>query len=242
MSTNSTSIAVGELRVDLVRKDIKNLHLGVYPPNGRVRIAVPLNIPDDAVRAAITRKMAWIKKQQAEFLKQERQGPREGVSGETYYFFGEKRRMKLVDSTKRGEIKLPSKKYIELHIDVDASTEKKLLVIDRWYRAELLNYIERVLPHWQEVTALVPNSWSIRKMKTRWGSCDGEQRKLTFNLELVKKSPQCLDYILVHELIHLVEPLHNDNFVKLMDAHLPNWRAHKDLLQSSPLVHTEWDY
>jgi predicted metal-dependent hydrolase len=242
VSTEGAIRTISGLEVELVRKDIKNLHLGVYPPHGRIRVAAPLIISDDAIEHFVIRKMAWIKRQRNNFLKQERFTPRQGLSGEDYFLFGQRLMLRVVDSPLRGKIVRTGLTSLELRVASDLDESARLRIIERWYRKELSKKIEEVLPRWEKVVGVSPDSWGIRKMKTQWGSFSGKNSKIWINLELAKKPQECLDYLIVHELVHLLEPSHNDHFTALMDQFMPTWRIKRDLLNSAPLVHNDWDY
>jgi predicted metal-dependent hydrolase len=242
VSTEGAIRTISGLEVELVRKDIKNLHLGVYPPNGRIRVAAPLITTDDAIEHFVIRKMAWIKKHRTNFFRQERFAPRQAVSGESYYLFGQRLTLRVVDSSSRGRIVRTGLASLELRVAPHLDQSVRLRIIERWYRKELSNVIEEVLPRWEKVVGVFPDSWGIRKMKTRWGSYSRKHSKIWVNLELAKKPRECLDFLIIHELVHLLEPSHNDNFTALMDKFMPAWRNKRDLLNSAPLVHNDWDY
>lgn len=230
------------MAVDVVRKAIKNLHLGVYPPYGRVRVAVPLTVKDEIVRLAVIDKWGWIKRQQAKFVGQVRQSKREMVSGESHYFMGKHYRLKVIERNQPPEAKIKNKSFIELYVRPNTTVEKREQVLQDWYRAQLKELVPEYLVKWQPVIGVQPVEWQIKKMKTKWGSCNIEARRIWFNLELAKKPVKCLEYILVHELVHLLERHHSDRFMGLMDRFMPNWRMHRDVLNQSPLAHEDWQY
>jgi hypothetical protein len=241
MNTEKRQITVKGLSVQVVRKAIKNLHLGVYPPNGRVRVAVPLRVNDAAVRLALVGKLGWIKRQRVKFEAQPRQSKREMVSGESHYFLGRRYRLSVIPQEGAPKV-LTRKKLIELHVRRETSAPQRERVLRRWYRQRLKEMIPPLVEKWQEVLGVRIAEWGIKKMKTRWGTCNPDARRIWLNLELAKKPSQCLEYILVHELTHLVERHHNDRFVSLMNRHLPNWRQHRQVLNSEPLAHDTWTY
>lgn len=243
MNTDAASqITVSGLPVRIVRKDIKNLHLGVYPPNGKVRVAAPLAVSDEAVRRAVIGKLRWIRRQCARFEGQARQSPREYVSGESHFFLGRRYRLRLVRSPGRARVVLPNHKRLELHVPAQFTVQQRHRAIQEWYRQELRALIPPLMEKWQERLGVGPSEWGIRKMKTRWGSCKPESSKVWLNLELAKKPVQCLEYIIAHELTHLLERNHNDRFISILNQHMPGWRTHRDLLNSEPLAHEEWRY
>lgn len=243
MSIETSQITVSGLRVSIVRKAIKNLHLGVYPPNGRVRVAAPLAVTNDAVRLAVIGKLGWIKRQQARFKAQPRQSEREMVSGESHYFLGRRYRLRVIQKT-RGPAKvvLRNRSTIELRVSAETSTEQRERVLHHWYRRQLRALIPPLIEKWESVLGVQVADWGIKKMKTKWGACTVEARRIWLNLELAKKPVQCIEFIIVHELAHLIERHHNDRFVSIMDTHLPHWRFLQQELNAAPLAHENWIY
>ena len=240
MSTESHQITIGDLTVEVVRKDIKNLHLGVYPPNGRVRVAAPLVISDEAVRLAVIGKLGWIKRQQARFEAQPRQSQREMVNGESHYFLGQRYRLRVLAYTGPPRIRCNGADFLDLFVRSETTAAQRRRVLEDWYRDQLRGQIPALLAQWQPVLGVAAAEWGIKKMKTRWGSCNISARRVWFNLELAKKPVRCLEYVVVHELVHLLERNHNDRFKALMDQHLPTWRACRDELNRAPLGHEQW--
>lgn len=228
--------------MEVVRKDIKNLHLGVYPPNGRVRVAAPLAVSDDAIRLAVIGKLAWIRRQREKFENQPRQTAREAVSGESHYLFGRRYRLSIMKTTGRPEVLLRTKTKMELHVPARATKAERLAVLDRWYREQLRSSAGPLLEEWQDFIGVRLEFWGVKRMKTKWGSCNHQTKRIWLNAELAKKPLACVEYIVVHELVHLLEPSHGDRFVALMDEHLPDWRQRRVLLNSSPLAHDSWTY
>lgn len=242
MNTETRKITVSGLRVEIVRKDIKNLHLGVYPPYGRVRVAVPLRVSDDAVRLAVIGRLGWIKRQRARFEAQPRQSGREMVSGESHYFLGQRYRLRVVSHDGAGKVLMRNKLAIELHVRRGTSTEQRERILQRWYRQQLKELIPPLLERWEAKLGVRVANWGIKRMKTKWGACNADARRIWLNLELAKKPAQCLEYILVHELVHLLERTHNGRFMAIMDQHLPVWRLHRQELNAAPLAHESWTY
>ena len=242
MTTDSHNITVSGLSVEVVRKNIKNLHLGVYPPLGRVRVAAPLAVSDDAVRLAVVGKLGWIKRQRAKFQAQPRQSQRRMVSGESHYFMGQRYRLRVVEGSTPMRVALRGKAALDLFVRPETSTERREELLQAFYRAELKSLIPVLLDKWQPILGVEAYAWGIKKMKTKWGTCNIAARRIWLNLELAKKPIQCLEYILVHELLHLIERHHNDRFRGLMDQHLPQWQARRDELNSSLLADERWDH
>jgi predicted metal-dependent hydrolase len=240
MNIEGHRITVGGLRVDVVRKKIKNLHLGVYPPQGRVRVAAPLSVSDDAVRLAVVNRLAWIKRQRAKFDTQPRQTARNYVSGETHFFLGRRYRLNLIDGERAGRVSIRNSHKIDLSVRAGSDRTVRERVVLKWYRQELRDQAVALIEKWAAKMKLPAPAWGIKRMKTKWGSCNIEARRIWLNLELIKKPPQCLEYIIVHELMHFFERRHSDRFVELMDSFLPHWRTVRDELNAEPLAHESW--
>lgn len=239
-STNPRHIIVGGVRVEVVRKDIKNLHLGVYPPKGRVRVAAPLVLSDEAVRLAVVEKLAWIKKHKARFEKQSRQSQREMVNGESHYFLGQRYRLRVHEQAGSPKVALRGVAIIDLFARPGTSSEQREAILLGWYREQLKILLPSLLEKWQAIIGVQASSWGIKKMRTKWGSCSIKVRRIWLNLELAKRPTQCLEYVLVHELVHLLERHHNERFMALMDQFMPHWRQSRDMLNEVPLGHEDW--
>jgi predicted metal-dependent hydrolase len=240
MSTEDAQIVVGGLKVDVVRKPIKNLHLGVYPPHGRVRVAAPLAVSEDAVRLAIVTRMGWIKRQRAKFEAQPRQSERSYVTGESHYFLGQRYRLNLVEGARVGHVHVRNSRSLDLHVRTNSDQASRERVFMTWYREELRSRLAPLVEKWAAVMEIQMPAWGIKKMKTKWGTCNTEARRIWLNLELIKKPPQCLEYIVVHELAHFFERSHSDRFVSTMDKAMPTWRLVRDELNAEPLSHEAW--
>jgi predicted metal-dependent hydrolase len=210
MNTETHQITVSGIAVEVVRKAIKNLHLGVYPPHGRVRVAAPLAVSDEAVRLAVIGKLSWIKRQRAKFEAQARQSRREMVSGESHYFMGQRYRLRIIEHPGPGKVALRNKSFMNLYVRSETNAEQREQVLQRWYRKQLKALILPMLEKWQAVLGVQAADWGIKKMKTKWGGCTIKAGRIWINLELAKKPIQCLEYIIVHELVHLLERHHNE--------------------------------
>ena len=235
-------ITVGNITVDVVRKDIKNMHLAVYPPTGRVRIAAPLRVGEEAIRLFAVSKLGWIKRHQRKFEKQPRETSREFKERESHYFQGRRYLLRLKETTGAGYVDLKGKTYLDLYVKSDAERDYKHNVLQEWYRKELKQVIPGIVEHWEKILGLTVNDWCVKQMKTKWGSCNIEERRIWLNLELAKKPIQCLEYIIVHEMVHLLERHHNDRFRAHMDHYLPTWKQSKDTLNRMPFGHADWHY
>ena len=234
-------IKLGDIQIDVEQKDVKNIHLSVYPPNGKVRIAAPERMDIDTIRVFAINKLKWIRKQQASFENQERETPREYLTKESHYFKGDRYLLKVIEVDKKPRVVLKHSK-IELYVRPNTSTEKRKEIMDEWYRDQLKKVIPKMITKWEKKIGVKSNDFGIKKMLTKWGSCNIEAKRIWLNLELAKKPVECLEYIVVHELIHLLERKHNDRFVKFMDEFLPKWRFYRDELNKLPFRHADWKY
>jgi predicted metal-dependent hydrolase len=239
MSTASPYLTVRGINVDVVYKDIKNLHIGVYPPMGRVRVAAPERLDDSQVRLAVIQRLPWIKKQREQLRSAARQSEREMTTGESHYVWGVRHRLKVVERPGRSHIETDGDRLL-LYVPAGADSQARRLVLDRWYRAQLRHELQPLLARWEQTLGMSVPRWSIRRMKTKWGSCNRETRHIWFNVELAKKHPDCLEYIVVHEMTHYLDRNHGVGFASLMDAQLPDWRSRRDLLNDAPLADEKW--
>ena len=240
MSTKRRHITVSGIPVEIVRKDIKNVHLGVYPPQGRVRIAVPLHVDDDAARLAVATRLGWIQRQRARLEDQDRQSEREMVTGESHYLHGRRYRLQVIQRPGPGEIRLVNNSILELGVRPGTDRDRRWALLEEWYRRQLREQTAELITTWEPVIGVDVSAWGIRKMKTRWGSCNTTAQRIWLNLELVKKPLSCLEYVVVHEMVHLLERRHNDRFRAYMDKFLPQWRLLRDELNRAPLAHEPW--
>lgn len=220
-----TKLIIDDIEIEITKKNIKNIHLSVHPPNGEVRISAPKMMADDAIRLFAVSKIPWIKKQQAKFENQERIPELEYVSGESHYYFGERYLLNVIyGSSNKSKVKIRNKKYIELYVKEGSSKEKREGIMKEWYRKELKSIIPFIINKWEKIMELTVEEWGVKQMKTRWGTCNPNAKRIWLNLELAKKSPRCLEYIIVHEMAHLLERGHGERFKAIMDKHYPNWR------------------
>lgn len=235
-------IVIKNIIIDVVRKNIKNLHLAVYPPEGRIRIATPLNVTDEAVRLFAISKMAWIKKNQEKFKSQQRQPERRFITGESHYFRGQRYRMNVVTHIGNPKVVIRSKKYIDLYVKEGYSQEQRENVMTNWYRKNLKEQIPALIGKWEKIIGVNVNQWEVKRMKTKWGTCNREAKRIWLNLELAKKPEHCLEYIIVHEIVHFLERNHTEKFVVYMDKFMQQWREYKKELNQYPLTYVDWTY
>lgn len=234
-------LQLGNITIDVETKDIKNIHLSVYPPNGKVRIAAPEHMELDTIRVFAINKLKWIKKQQATFINQVRETPREYIEKESHYFQGERYLLNVIEHEAKPKVVL-NHKTIELYVRPNTTTKKRKSILDEWYRAEMKKIIPPLLKKWEKKIGVKASDFGVKLMRTKWGSCNIESKRIWLNLELAKKPLICLEYILVHELIHLLERNHNDRFISYMNEFMPKWRFHRDELNRLPFRHTDWKY
>lgn len=242
MRVERSVMRIGEFEVEVVRKDIKHLHLRVDAVDGRVRVSAPRRLSDDAVRVAVVPRLGWIRRQQAKFAGQERQSQREMVTGESHYVQGRRYRLEVVEHRGPPAVQLMNGGTVSLRVRPGSDRERRERVLREWYRGLLREEIPVLIAKWEPVLGVTVAEWGIKRMKTRWGSCNTTARRIWLNLELAKKPPACLEYIVVHEMVHLLERRHNDRFRAYMDRFLPGWRLQRDELNRAPLGHEEWEY
>ncbi len=242
MTEQRYEITVGGVEVEVVRKAIQNLHLAVYPPDGRVRLAVPDRIGDDAARLAVVDHLGWIHRQQKAFERQPRQSAREMVAGESHYVWGRRRRLRVVEHPGAPRVVVRGASVLDLYVRPDASTEQREAALLAWYRSQTKMRVPALIAAWEPVVGVTVADWGVKRMRTKWGSCSAEAQRIWLNLELAKKPPECLEYIVVHEMTHLLERHHNDRFRSLMDGFLPSWRIAREALNRAPLAHEDWTY
>ena len=238
----TSQITVSDYKIDVVRKSIKNLHLSVYPPTGRIRIAVPKQMDDESIRLHIVSKLGWIKKHIARFEQVERLSHREYITGESHYLEGKRYLLNVIPDSSINRIKLRGGAYIDLYEKPGTPIVHRPLMMQEWYRARLKARVEPLIKKWQEIIGVQINEWAIKQMKTKWGSCNIEKKRIWINLELAKKPEHCLEYIIVHEMVHFLERNHTERFVAHMDKFIPLWRNHKQELNQFPLAHEDWSY
>jgi predicted metal-dependent hydrolase len=221
-------LTVGGIAIEVVFKDIKNVHLSVYPPMGRVRIAAPARMSLDTIRLYAIAKLDWIKKQQQKLRGQERETPREYLDRESHYVWGRRYLLKVVEADQIPTVELKHNQMV-LTVRPGAGKEKREDVVAAWYREQLRLAMSPLITKWEVLIGVKANRIFVQRMKTKWGSCNPHNRSIRLNSELAKKPSECLEYVIVHELVHLLEPTHNQRFVALMDKFMPQ-------------SHAEWEY
>lgn len=223
-------ISVVDISIEVEWKDIKNIHLTIYPPDARIHISAPLQMTEDAIRLFIINKRPWINQRVSQILGQNRQTPREYVSGENHYFKGQRYRLKVIYHNAPPKVEIHGNEYIKLFVREGATEERRAEVLKEWYRAEFKALLPALIAKWEEILGVKANKWEVKQMKTLWGSCNHRTRNILFNLELIKKPLHCIEYVVVHELLHVRIRLHNEEFAALMTRYFPNWRQIKEEL------------
>ena len=240
-SMNTKQIDVGGIPVDVVFKKIKNIHLSVHPPTGRVRISAPRWMNIDTIRVYAISKIDWIRKHQKKFQEQAREANREYIDRESHYVWGKRYLLKVNEENHPPSVELKHNQMI-LTVRPKSTIAKREAVVTAWYREQIAHAVVPLLTNWEPVLGVKVSAVHVRRMKTLWGSCTPKKRTIRLNTELAKKPPECLEYVLVHELVHILEPSHNARFVSLMDKFMPQWRHIRDELNRAPLGHVEWEY
>ena len=234
-------VELGDIAVDVVLKNIKNVHLSVYPPSGRVRISAPLRMSLDTIRVFAISKLGWIKRQQRKLREQERETPREYLDRESHYVWGKRYLLSVVE---RDHAPAVSLKHSRMILTVRAGTDEavKEAIVAQWYREQLKAVVPELIAKWEPLLGVSVSRVFVQQMKTKWGSCNPRAHTIRLNTELAKKPKECLEYIVAHEMVHLLEPTHNARFVALMDQFMPQWQFFRQRLNRLPVRHAHWDY
>lgn len=240
-SMNIEQIEVGGISVDVVFKDIKNVHLSVHPPTGRVRIAAPERMNLNTVRVYAISKIDWIKKHQRKFQKQERETRRDYLDRESHYVWGKRYLLKVKEENQAPSVELRHSQMI-LTVRPGATREKREAILTAWYRDQIRAAVTPLISKCEAILGVQANNIIVRRMKTKWASCNPHSGNIHLNAELAKKPRECLEYVLMHEMVHLLEPSHNATFTSLMDKFMPQWRFIRDELNRAPLGHVDWEY
>jgi len=224
-----------------VLKDIKNIHLSVHPPTGRVTVSAPTRMSLDTIRVFAISKLGWIRQQQRKLQEQDRETPREYLDRESHYVWGKRYLLKVIERDQPPSVEL---KHSRMHVYVRQGTDeaKRQMIVEEWYREQLKRAVPPAIAKWETELGVKVERWFVQQMKTKWGSCNHRARTIRLNTDLAKKPRECLDYLIVHELVHLLEPTHNARFVGLMDRYLPKWQSCRAALNRLPLRHESWGY
>ena len=233
-----TQIAFGDITADVVLKDIKNIHLSVYPPSGRVRISAPSRMRLDTIRVFAISKLGWIKQQQQKLQAQERETPREYLDRESHYVWGKRYLLKVIEGNAAPSVALQHRRML-LRMRPGTDAKKKQTIVEAWYRQQLKKAVPQLIARWEPLMRVQVERFFVQRMKTKWGSCNYRTRSIRLNTELAKKPRECLEYIVVHEMTHVLEPTHNARFVALLDQYLPQWRFYREQLNRLPVSHED---
>jgi predicted metal-dependent hydrolase len=236
-----TRFNLGGVAIDVTFKDIKNVHLSVYPPRGRVRIAAPRRMRLDTVRVFAISKLGWIKQQQRKLREQDREPQREYVDRESHYVWGKRYLLRVSESDASPTIELKGNRLM-LQVRPGADKQNRHRLLEEWYRKQLRELVPGLIATWERRMGVNVARFFVQRMKTKWGSCNPERRSIRLNTDLAKKPRECLEYIIVHEMAHLLVRRHDDRFRRLLDRHLLNWEHLRETLNNSPLTHSEWEY
>jgi predicted metal-dependent hydrolase len=236
-----SQLKLGNVTVDVTLKDIKNVHLSVYPPAGRVRISAPKRMNIDTIRVFAVSKLDWIKQQQRKLREQERETTREYLDRESHYVWGKRYLLAVSESDQTPSVEL---KHGRLHLRVRPGTteDKKHALADGWYRDQMRQAVPPLIAKWEPLLSVKVERFFVQRMRTKWGGCNPGRRSIRLNSDLARKPRQCLDYIVVHEMVHLLEPTHSARFIALMDRFMPQWRFRREELNRLPVRHEEWAY
>jgi predicted metal-dependent hydrolase len=237
----ASQIQLGEISVAVTLKNIKNIHLSVHPPTGHVRISAPSHMNLESIRVFAIAKLGWIRQQQKRLREQARETAREFLARESHYVWGKRYLLEIHQTNKAPFVEL-THGHMVLYVRPDTDIAKKQAIIDEWYREQLRNSAERLIAKWESRLQLEVERFFVQKMKTKWGSCNPARKTIRLNTELAKKPKSCLEYIVVHEMIHFLEPTHNERFRSLLDRYMPKWTAYRQTLNRLPLRHEHWQY
>lgn len=235
------TLKLGSIEADVELKDIKNVHLSVYPPEGRVRIAAPSHMKLSTIRAFALGKMAWIRSQQRQLQEQERETAREFLDRESHFLWGKRYLLEVREKHARQQVETGQEKII-LSIRGNRDSDRCEAILEEWYRAQVREYSAPLIKKWEKIMNVSVEKLFVQKMKTKWGSCTSERGYIRLNTELAKKPRECLEYLVVHEMVHLIETSHNTRFRELMDRYLPQWPELREKLNRLPVKHENWSY
>ena len=238
-SIKKQQIELGDIYIDVIYKDIKNVHLSVHPPTGQVRISAPLRMDVENIRIFAISKIGWIKKQQTKFLNQKRETSREYITRESHYYLGKRYLLKVIEKDAPPKVILQHS-TIELYAHTGSTIEQKQIILDRWYRQQLKKIVPGYIAELEKKMNVKVAEYGIKKMKTKWGTCNANVRRIWLNLELAKKPVEYLEYILAHEMIHLIERHHNEQFITYLNKFIPKWKHYKEELNRSALGYVDW--
>ena len=232
-------IQVGEIPITVTLKDVRNVHLSVHPPDGRVTLVAPVSTRLDVARAYAISKLGWIRDRQQQFLNQVRETPRQFVGRESHYLWGRRYLLSVVYKDIKPSVTLDHKR-ITIVVRPGSDASKRAEVFHQWHKSLLHEVVPPLIQKWQAKMGVEVAEYFLQRMKTKWGSCNHQAKHIRLNTELVKKPKDLLEYVVVHELAHLLEPTHGDRFVAILDRHYPTWREARAELNELPLAEETW--
>ena len=233
------TITIGEMAIEVLRKEIKQVHLSVHPPDGRVTLSAPAGTRPEAMRAFAVTKLGWIREQQRRLAEQARETDRQFIERESHYLWGRRYLMTVEYRAAKPSVRLDHRR-ITLIVRPGSDAVKRAAVIHDWHKRLLHQAVPVLIDKWAGRLQVTVRGYFLQRMKTRWGSCNPRAGHIRLNTELVRKPRDLLEYVLVHELLHLIEPTHNDRFVRLLDEHYPAWRTARAELNELPLAAEKW--
>ena len=234
-------VKLGDIAVDVVLKDIKNVHLSVHPPTGRVTISAPSRMSLDTIRVFAISKLSWIKQQQRKLQEQERETPREYLDRESHYVWGKRYLLKVIEADQPPSVELSHSRMV-LRVRPGTDQAKRQVILEEWYREQVKQAVPPLVAKWEPLIGVKVARIFVQRMKTKWGSCNHHAHTVRLNTDLAKKPRECLEYLVVHELVHLLEPTHNARFIALMNQFMPKWQSHRQILNRLPVRHEHWGY
>ncbi len=234
-------IQLGDVTVNVVMKDIKNVHLSVHPPTGRVTISAPSRMSMDTVRVFAISKLGWIRRQQVKIREQERETPREYLDRESHYVWGKRYLLKVTECERTPSVELKHNRML-LSVRPGTDDSKREAIMEDWYRGQVRQAVPTIVEKWERLIGVKVERIFIQHMKTKWGSCNPVAKNIRLNTDLAKKPHECLEYLVVHELVHMLEPTHNARFIELMDKFMPKWRFFREHMNHLPVRHEDWRY
>lgn len=233
------TICIGDIPITVTLKDVRNVHLSVHPPDGRVTLVAPISTRLDVIRAYAISKLSWIREQQRKLLNQARETPRQFIERESHYLWGRRYLLTIVQKEAKPGVTLDHKR-ITLSVRPDSDAAKRAEVFHEWHKSLLHREVPALIEKWEPKLGVKVKSYYLQRMKTKWGSCNHQAGHIRLNTELVKKPKDLLEYVIVHEMAHLLEPTHNERFIGILDVHYPTWREARLELNELPLSAESW--
>jgi hypothetical protein len=232
-------LKLSDIAIELTHKEVKHAHLSVHPPEGRVTLIVPMGTRIEVARAYASSKLAWIRAQQVKFAAQERETPRQFVTRESHYLWGKRYLLTVEEHDSKPEVRLDHRR-IRLRVRPGGTEATRAKVMHEWHKSLLHEAVPQLIAKWEPRLGVHVDRYFLQRMKTKWGGCNLRRRHIRLNTELVKKPKDLLEYVVVHEMLHLIEPTHSEHFVALLDEHCPTWREARQELNELPLGAEQW--